>query len=66
VRRRRSWHAPGSTLKRQHPKSARVVAVSAARAFNDIVDMGTYYVRDGRKKYKVLALMDECTRYEVD
>ncbi len=31
-----------------------------------MVDMDTYYIMVGRKRFKVLALMDEHTRYEVD
>ena len=55
-----------SCLKRQHPKSARIVALATARSFNDIVDMDTYHIKVGRKKFKVLAMLDEYTRYEVD
>ena len=53
-------------LKRQRPRAPRIVALATAKAFNDIVDMDTYHLKVGNKKYKVLALMDEYTRYEVD
>ena len=59
-------YACEACLKRQRPRAPRVVSLPTARQLNDIVDMDTYYVKAGAKKYKVLALMDEHTRYEVD
>ena len=59
-------YACEACLKRQRPRAARIVALASAKAFGDVVDMDTYHIKHGTKKYKVLALMDEYTRYEVD
>ncbi len=40
--------------------------IEHGKGFNDVVDMDAYHVLVGRKKFKVLALLDEYTRYEVD
>ena len=39
------------------PKTVRVVAAVAAHFFNDIIEMGVFYVRWNGKKRRILTIM---------
>ncbi|CAK0816650.1 unnamed protein product [Prorocentrum cordatum] len=53
-------------LKRQRPRTARVAVLPKAKRFNEVVSTDVYYVTWKTKERKILAMMDEFTRYEVD
>ncbi|CAK0886983.1 unnamed protein product, partial [Prorocentrum cordatum] len=53
-------------LKRQRPRTVRVAVLPKAKRFNEVVSTDVYYVTWKTKERKILAMMDEFTRYEVD
>ena len=53
-------------LSRQRPRAVRVAVLPKATRFNEVVNTDVYYVTWKTKERKILALMDEFTRYEVD
>ncbi|CAK0797600.1 unnamed protein product [Prorocentrum cordatum] len=53
-------------LKRQRPRTVRVAVLPKAKRFNEVVSTDVYYVTWKTKERKILAMMGEFTRYEVD
>eukprot|EP00959_Pyramimonas_sp_CCMP1952_P406790 8526213-Pyramimonas_sp.AAC.1 len=53
-------------LSRQRPRAARVAVLPKAKRFNEVANTDVYYVTWKNKERKILAMMGEFTRYEVD
>ncbi|CAK0898302.1 unnamed protein product, partial [Prorocentrum cordatum] len=53
-------------LSRQRPRAVRVAVLPKARRLNEVVNTDVYYVTWKNKERKIVAMMDEFTRCEVD
>eukprot|EP00959_Pyramimonas_sp_CCMP1952_P295127 6172405-Pyramimonas_sp.AAC.1 len=53
-------------MKRQRPRSVRVAVHPKAKRFNQVECTDVYYIMWKKKERKILAIMDEFSRYEAD
>lgn len=53
-------------LSRQKTKSVRIVALPRATSFNQVVDIDVFHLLWSEKRRRVLTIMDEHSRFEVD